>query len=500
MTSTGGGTMILPIRSLQILPALSVLTLLALLFLSCGGDSETILRPESEAAIAVVSGDHQSAMRGDELRDPVVIRVTDSGQNPLSGVRVLFEIRDGEGAVDPPTATTDADGAASTLWTVGLGDNVLRVSVGDSTYEALPADVRATGTCLYRMPPRLGDGWEVASVWDVGLDPALICDVCDSISTEEFQFLNSLLIVKDGKLVLDEYPGLGAWKTQEIASVTKSFTSALVGIAIEKGHLEALDTPVFDFFPEYAHLRDPSKDEILLEHFLTMTAGFEWNENDLPYSDPLNDVNQSWASGDPVEYLFSKPVVDDPGTKWYYNSGTTFVLGAILQRALGADPAQFAQDHLLGPLGITGYEWMYASPGLPLMQCCLQLRSRDLAKFGQLYLQEGSWNGEQLVPEPWVDTSTISHVSEGLYGYLWWIGSIYSQDFYIAVGFGGQRILNVPGLNLVVVHTSDLIEFNEVEDLPARKARYDSIVKMILQAALEQPVDFRETGLDPLSP
>jgi CubicO group peptidase (beta-lactamase class C family) len=230
-----------------------------------------------------------------------------------------------------------------------------------------------------------------------------------------------------------------------------------------------------------------------------MTAGFEWNELELFYSDPLNDVNQGWASGDMMAYVFGKPVVDEPGTRWNYNSGTTFILGAILQRVLEMDPVAFAEEHLLGPLGITDYRWMYAAPDLPLMGCCLELRSRDLAKFGQLYLRGGSWKGEQLVPEPWVSTSTRSHVSEPDYGYLWWLGSIYGQDYYIAVGFGGQRILNLPGLDMVIVHTSDLTEFDEVVDYPVRKTRYDSIVKMIIRAALDEPVDAQEMRCDPLS-
>ena len=173
--------------------------------------------------------------------------------------------------------------------------------------------------------------------------------------------------------------------------------SALVGIAVDSGAIRSLDAPLLDYFPEYADLQVPERRQITLRHALTMSAGFDWNE-DVSYRDPKNDETAMDRSADPLRYVLSRPIVAPPGTLWRYNGGTTQLLGAIVQRATKQPLADYARAVLFEPLGITDVEWLGRLAGLPSAASGLRLRPRDLAKFGSLYLHGGQWNGHQVVP------------------------------------------------------------------------------------------------------
>lgn len=462
-----------------------ILLLVSPILTHCSKDTDIIQNlPTMTAVITVVSGDNQTGFGGERLAEPIVIRVTNSIQSPIDDVDVLLRILKGGGSVNSLKVQTDNKGLAEAFWTIGYGDNELEVSIVDNRYEAQPCTLSAAGECICEVPAQIGDGWETVSIEDVGLNLAKICGVLYEIYGHEYEFLLSLLIVKDGKLVFEQYPNSYRMKLQPIASVTKSVTSALIGIAIDEGFITGINESLFDFFPEYAHLRNEAKDRILLRHVLSMTSGFECNEFDVPYSDPRNDVNIGISSGNYIQFVLSKPVVDEPGTKWYYNSGNSILLGGIIKNTTGIHADAYALSRLFNPLGITAYQWYYQTDGLPYTHGGLLLRSRDMAKFGYLYLQRGSWNGEQIVPEEWVNESTVSQVTDGQYGYQWWVGAIYGYDFYIAVGYGGQRIINIPGLEMIIVHTSDLVTIDD-DELPERLDRLNSIVKEIIKAAIE---------------
>jgi CubicO group peptidase (beta-lactamase class C family) len=329
----------------------------------------------------------------------------------------------------------------------------------------------------YSVPDLTGDGWQTASLDEVGINEKKIGEAIARIRDNAYQNVHNILIVKDGKLVFEEYFSGYTWDyngdqfrgeltdfgpdtIHNLASVTKSFTSALVGIAIDQGFIEGVNEKVFAFFPEYANLNDERKDKITLQHLLTMTSGLGWNEMELPYSNTTNDLVQLFIVSDPIEYILAKPVVSEPGTKWYYNGGGTNLLGEVIRATTGLRMDDFAEKVLFGPLSITNYEWDHINPDMIHASGNLKLRPRDMAKLGYLFLNGGTWKGERIVSEEWIAESTKDHVSlsgaEG-YGYQWWLKTYHSHslsvDSFYAAGWGGQTIMVFPSLDMVVVFT-----------------------------------------------
>ncbi len=330
---------------------------------------------------------------------------------------------------------------------------------------------------------QFGNAWEEASLADVGMEAGSIDQLIDLLQTRE-HYYHSLLVVKNGKLVVEEY-----WSGQDAdlstyefglaapmefdrdtphfqASVTKSITSILVGIAIDKGFLEGVDEKVFDFFPEYADLSDGGKEKLTLAHMLIMGTGIPWDES-YPYTDIRNDLNRMWHDTDPIRVVLEMPVVAAPTTRFLYNSGTTNLLAEIVRRGTGMSVVEFAEHNLFGPLGISSYEWVgfEHDPDMALASSGLYLRPRDMAKIGQLYLQEGIWNGEQIVSREWVESSVkrwfsipprargADHASG--YGYQWWLEEYDDGEIeaYSARGHGLEFIVVLPDVNMVVVFT-----------------------------------------------
>ena len=346
---------------------------------------------------------------------------------------------------------------------------------------------------LSDVPKQTGDGWQTASPDEVGVSKEKIDQAVALINDGTYQNVHSILIVKDGKLVFeeyfdgyvfdyngDEYRGefteFGIDTTHNLASVTKSVTSALVGIAIDQGLIEGVDERMFAFFPEYASLNDEEKDAITLYHLLTMTSGLEWNEADLSYGNTRNDLIQLFIVSDPKEYILAKPVVSEPGTEWYYNGGGTNLLGEVIREASGLRMDDFAEENLFAPLDITNYEWDYINSDTVHASGNLRLRPRDMAKFGYLFLNGGVWNGEQVISEEWVEESTKDHASPSWadgYGYQWWLETYRSGatsiDSFYAAGWGGQRITVFPSLDMVVVFTGgNYVEGEPVDEIISR--------------------------------
>jgi CubicO group peptidase (beta-lactamase class C family) len=336
------------------------------------------------------------------------------------------------------------------------------------------------------LPEQADDGWPTASLAEVGMDEKVVGEAVERIHDGTYQNIHSILIVKDDKLVFEEYFSGYAWDYDDpqfkgeltdydvdtihnLASVTKSVTSALVGIAVDQGAIQGVDEKVFAYFTEYADLSDERKDAITLKHLLTMTSGLEWNETDLTYSDTSNDLVQLFIISDPIEYILAKPVVDEPGTRWYYNGGGTNILGEVIREATGMRMDDFAEEYLFAPLGITNYEWDFINADMIHASGNLKLRPRDMAKLGILFLNEGVWDGVQIVSKGWVEESTKSQVvlpwGDG-YGYQWWRRAYRSEltavESFFAAGWGGQRIMVFPSLDMVVVFTGG----NYVEESP----------------------------------
>jgi CubicO group peptidase (beta-lactamase class C family) len=353
--------------------------------------------------------------------------------------------------------------------------------------------VSCTSAQTFSVPEKTDDGWQVASLDEVGIDKKKIDQAIDFIQDGTYKNVHGLVIVKDGRLVFEDFFSGYTWNyddeqfrgervdfdidtTHNLASVTKSFTSALVGIAIDKGFIQSVDEKVFTFFPEYAHLKDAHKDSITLAHLLTMTSGLECNEMEVPYSDRRNDLVQLFIVPDPIEYILSKPVVNEPGEKWYYSGGNTNLLGEVIRAATGLRMDDFAEKVLFGPLGITNYEWDHINPDMIHASGNLKLRPRDMAKLGYLFLNGGTWQDQRIVSEAWIEASTKRHVAlsqaDG-YGYQWWLRTYHfdstSVDAFFAAGWGGQRITVFPSLDMVVVFTGgNYVEAEPVDEIITR--------------------------------
>lgn len=344
------------------------------------------------------------------------------------------------------------------------------------------------GGYVYQTPQQADDGWEVASLADAEMDTAPIVDMMSSLLEQDEHYVHSILVVRDGKLVFEEYfPGedldltelsgglafshkdFDLNTTHCLASASKSVTSILVGIAIDEGLVGGTNETMFSFFPDYSNLSDPVKAEITLGQMLAMTSGLPWNES-YAYTDPRNDLGaMAFFSEDPIEYVLDKSTVAPPGTQFIYNSGTTNLLGEIVRRSSGLTLDAFADQHLFAPLGIDSFEW-YGFPRDPEMtvaSSALYLRPRDMAKLGQVYLDGGLWDTTRVVSESWVQASTsraidvptsenpIPRFSDG-YGFQWWLGTFSkgSTDAYFAAGWGGQFIIVLPEPEMVVVITA----------------------------------------------
>jgi CubicO group peptidase (beta-lactamase class C family) len=315
--------------------------------------------------------------------------------------------------------------------------------------------------------------------------------------------VHAILIEREGRLVFEEYfsgtdqlwgQPLGQVSftrdtIHDLRSVTKSVVSALVGLAHDAGAIPSLDAPLLDYFPEYKDLQVPERRRITIRHALSMSAGFEWNE-EIPYNDPRNDEIAMDRSPDPTRYVLSRPIAAAPGTVWQYSGGTTQVLGVIVQRVTKQSLAVYARARLFAPLGIKDFEWL-GTRGTQSAASGLRLSPRDLAKFGSLYLHEGQWNGQPVLPRAWVHESTRRRMTfpkreaRG-YAYQWW-HACYSTPAGVvevptAVGNGEQRIFLLRAHRTVVTVLAG--RYNDFSSNPPERLLLDFILPALPPARL----------------
>jgi CubicO group peptidase (beta-lactamase class C family) len=270
-------------------------------------------------------------------------------------------------------------------------------------------------------------------------------------AAKELPRLHSLLASWRGHLILERYfNGASATRSANVKSVSKSIVSALVGIAIERGVIPGPETPIRTYFPELAKDRDGQKQLITIADLLSMRSGLESTSN-RNYGAWVQSPN--W-----VRHALSRPLLSAPGTQMEYSTGNSHLLSAILTKATGRSTWQFAQDTLARPLGFTLPRWPQDPQGIYFGGNDMLLTPRQMLAFGELYLNGGRTRGEQLVPARWIDTSFVprgySRISGQRYGYGWWMRELAGHQAYFAWGFGGQYIVIVPALELVVVTTS----------------------------------------------
>ena len=312
--------------------------------------------------------------------------------------------------------------------------------------------------------------WQSISPGDAGFAPNVGERLDEAVERGDLPNLHAVVVARRGKLVLEHYyEGLdqrwgqplgtvtfGPEVKHDVRSISKSIVGLLYGIALDEGRVPSLDAPLVDQFPAYDDLRaDPERRRVTVAHALTMTLGTEWDES-LPYSDPRNsEIRMEWAP-DRYRFVLDRPIVTEPGSRWNYNGGATAVLAHLIAKGTGTPLFDFAREKLFQPLGIVDVERVLGLNGEPAAASGLRLRPRDLAKIGQLVLNQGSWEGRQIVPRSWLEASFENRVpaEDGLeYGYQWWLGRgrADGRPWIAGFGNGGQRLAIVPDLDLVVV-------------------------------------------------
>jgi CubicO group peptidase (beta-lactamase class C family) len=341
------------------------------------------------------------------------------------------------------------------------------------------ADLPPPSGYAYTPPGTLADGWQIAHAADSGLSVAGIQNMMDAIDNGEFPIIDSIAIAHRGSLVLDEIfrtelsQADGNVANVDLAmhaqfSISKSFASALVGIAVDQQVIGGPEVPFLSLFP-YDALEnpDPRKQAVTLHDALTMQLGLEWNEWDPPYSDPDNQLFRFHAEHvDYAKGLLDLPMATDPGSIFAYNTVATTALGQAIENAAPLSLIDYGGANFLLPLEIARVEVIRTPSGLPDLGRGLFLTTRDLLKLGQLYLDEGQWNGQRVVSEDWVRRSRTAYTElrwpepdtmdwqlDG-YGYQWWIGHFDIDgrrlDSYAAWGFGAQWLMVIPELELVI--------------------------------------------------
>ena len=328
------------------------------------------------------------------------------------------------------------------------------------------AEIAGAAASSIGQAPWPTDEWPRSTAEEQGLDPLPLAELVELMREgERLPGLHSLLVVRNGYLVVEEYfAGYGPERLHTLQSVSKSFTSALIGIAIERGYIEGVDERILDFFPERRDelAADERRAAITLEALLTMRSGTDYHEGyrDSPHWQ-LNRLATGWDT-----FYLKRPMVREPGTHFQYDSGGVILMSSMLKQRSGMHADAFADRFLFPPLGINRTHWDRNREGHPHTGGGLDLTPRDMAKFGLLYLRGGRWEEKQVVPASWVAESFQEYVDfEGRrggnvsgYGYLWWIlkpdpAGAGEQPIYAAMGFRAQYIFLVPEHDIVVVVT-----------------------------------------------
>ena len=306
------------------------------------------------------------------------------------------------------------------------------------------------------------EGWQTANMENHGMDPAKM-DIANDFAQND-QLAKALLVVKDGYIVYENYYGDGGVaESTNLWSVTKSFSSALIGILMDQKIVDSTNERMAELLPQY-----PDFGDITLHHVLTMATGLSWAEEG-----PLWD---EWVfSEDWVASALARGQVRSPGERFYYSSGNSHFLTSLVYYRTGESPGKLAKEHLFEPMGIAfdtlsepivyqtwndyklplNQTWRRDPKGIETASFGLYLTARDMAKFGYLYLNRGKWENQQLLSEEWVETSTKDHMTNIYgrysYGYQWYLTFVGGHPSFLASGFGGQIIGVVPSLDLVVV-------------------------------------------------
>ena len=337
---------------------------------------------------------------------------------------------------------------------------ILSILVGCSTFT-----VQDLGALEYTPLP--GDDWEVSTPAEQGLDPKLVSKLY--FNATKLSTLYGLLVIKNGYLIAERYFNEGA--VEQLSgrqSATKSFTSSLVGIALDQGYLTSVDQKMIDFFPELSdQITDPRKEQITIRHLLQMRAGYPDEEEKPRYLD-IMFFSDNWHW---VPHIVDFPLISDPGTKFDYSNLTSHILGVIVARACSSDLKSYAQANLFSLIDAEVGDWSADADGYNMGALEIYVTARDMAKFGLLYLNDGEYEGNQVISADWVRdslqrysknikvgewlTSRYGYFRDIGYGYQWWSARAGGHRFKYASGHGGNYIILLHKLDMIIVTTAD---------------------------------------------
>lgn len=305
-------------------------------------------------------------------------------------------------------------------------------------------------------------GWPTSTPEAQGLSSAELAGYVSTWLQPQFN-MDSLLVIRNGYLVAEAYTPLnGPENRHRLYSASKTITSALIGVLLQEGLLKSLDTPVLELFPdrEVANV-DARKQAMTVRDLLMMAGGLDINDMqagqlEVPATSSLMEQSEDW-----VQFALDLPMAAEPGAQWYYSNPGVHILSGIISELTGKSALDYAAEKLFGPLGITDYYWPSSPTGVSIGYAELELTPRDMAKIGYLYLNDGQWDDQQIIPADYARASLGRQINtpfepNTVYGYLWW--RLNRENFSFALGHGGQVIMVLPDKDLVVVTTGGMTE------------------------------------------
>ena len=342
--------------------------------------------------------------------------------------------------------------------------------------------------------------WQIATPESKGLDSKILRNLHKEFEELKHGYINSFIVIKRNAIVFEEYydidyaeltkdkkdeqirileknygvhanpmynyfnpewhPYYKDTDLHTIQSVTKSVTSALLGIAIDKGYISDIDSKIVDFFPDYAsNFKDKKKQSITIRNLLIMSSGMKWDESTHAYTDPRNDAANMENSEFWLEYILSASMDSAPGDEFNYNSGITILLSQILEQATGESVEIFAKKYLFNPLGIDTFFWKEIPDGLTDTESGLYISARDFAKIGLLFANKGQWMDKEIISENWINAimapAILTNYPDTYYGFQWWLYSNADEKeiwMQAGIGYGGQHILIIPKHDLLLIY------------------------------------------------
>jgi CubicO group peptidase (beta-lactamase class C family) len=322
-------------------------------------------------------------------------------------------------------------------------------------------DNRSPASYTYVAPKKRSDGIAVANAATLGIDTSRIREMVRPYLDGRRGNHTSLLVMKDGKLIVEEY--FHGWKYDRPhiqQSVSKSLTSLMIGWGIARGYITSVDDPIAKYLPKYRHLLVDGKEKITIRHLLTMTSGLDWDEATRRYTDSLNTRIQHARSDDGTAFTLGRKLAAQPGETWTYNGGGITILAEILGNVTGLPPGKLVDTAFAGLLDKDEIDPTLERDGRMNSSGGLEVTPRGMIKIGQMLLQHGQWNGRQIFDSTWIEESTdaaLGRTKVG-YGYAWWRQAFKLDgrwaEAIVGNGYGGQHIYAFPALDMIVVVTA----------------------------------------------